>query len=247
MTRYQIAIFTHDADEQAAALRQTLNKRVAELGVAPDAIAFFDEKTFSSMDPKAPTVSAFISAAKNPRRQPPIEQLVRNGTMVVPVVSKLLEFDQYVFDTLSGINGLELKADDPNLERIAAVLLEGLNLLRKSRRLFISYRRTESQAIAIQLYEALDHQGFDVFLDTVSIRPGDPFQEILWHRLADTDVIPLLDTPGFMGSRWTVQELARANSTSIQVLQLVWPLHKLEASSAFSKAIMLSKGEFTVQ
>jgi hypothetical protein len=245
MTKYQIVIFTNDADEHAATLRQTLKKRLTELGVNADAIVFFDEKTFLSMDQKAPTVSAFISTAKNPNPQPLIDQLVRNGTIVVPVVTKLSEFNHYVVGALSGINGMELKADDPDLERVAGVLLEGLNLLRRSRRLFISYRRSESQTIAIQLYEALDHHGFDVFLDTVSIRPGDPFQEILWHRLADTDVILLLDTPGFMESRWTVQELARANSTSIQMLQVVWPSHKLEASAAFSKAIMLKKEELT--
>ena len=105
-------------------------------------------------------------------------------------------------------------------DRVASVLLEGLGLLRKSRRLFISYRRVETQGVAIQLYEQLDASGFDVFLDTHSLRPGEPFQEVVWHRLADTDVVVLLDSPGFLASRWTEEELARANSTNLQILQL---------------------------
>jgi hypothetical protein len=164
--------------------------------------------------------------------------------MVVPVVKNREHFNDFVFDELRGINGMEFRSDDANMERVAAVLLEGLNLVRKSRRLFISYRRVEAQGVAIQLYEALDQNGFDVFLDTLSIRPGEPFQEVLWHRLADTDVVVLLDTPGFLSSRWTTQELATANSTNIQILQLVWPGNRLEAAAAFSRAVLLQNGDF---
>jgi TIR domain len=245
MTKYQIALFSNGADDLTNTLRETLITRLKELGVAQDLVSFFDESTIASRDPKAPTVGAFVSIGRNPSPRPEIERLVQNGTMVVPVVENLSQFNSYVFPSLSGINGMELRSDDLKLERVGAVLLEGLNLLRRSRRLFISYRRSETQAVAIQLYEALDHHGFDVFLDTVSIRPGEPFQEVLWHRLADTDVIVLLDTPGFMQSRWTVQELARANSTSIQMLQLVWPTHHFETSAAFSKVISLTHNEFT--
>ena len=132
------------------------------------------------------------------------------------------------------------------LDRIASVLLEGLGLLRKSRRLFISYRRVETQGIAIQLYEQLDANGFDVFLDSHSIRPGEPFQDVLWHRLADTDVVVLLDSPGFLASRWTEEELARANSTNLQILQLIWPGSTLTSAAAFSKPFTLSDSDFEV-
>lgn len=110
--------------------------------------------------------------------------------------------------------------------------------------MFISYRRVETQGIAIQLYEVLDARGFDVFLDTHSIRPGEPFQDVLWHRLADTDVIVLLDSPKFLESRWTEEELAKANSTNVQILQLIWPAKSLSASSAFSRAFPLVVDDF---
>ncbi len=207
-------------------------------------VSFLDEVTVASRDPKAPTVGAFLSVSENPARVASIVDLVNSGIMVLPVVKDLARFTSFVFDELRGINGIELSEDDSELERVAAVLLEGLSLLRRSRRLFISYRRTETQGVAIQLYEALDQHGFDVFLDTVSIRPGEQFQDVLWHRLADTDVIVLLDSPGFLASRWTTAELARANSTSIQTLQLVWPHNRVEATAAFSKAVMLTEDDF---
>jgi hypothetical protein len=161
-------------------------------------------------------------------------------------VPALDRFTEFVPADLRPINGMALRPEDPGLERIASVLLEGLGLLRKSRRLFISYRRVETQGIAIQLYEQLDANGFDVFLDSHSIRPGEPFQEVLWHRLADTDVVVLLDSPGFLSSRWTEEELARANSTNLQILQLIWPGSTLTSAAAFSKPFTLSSSDFQV-
>lgn len=155
-------------------------------------------------------------------------------------------FSEFVPAELRPINGMALRPEDPGLERISSVLLEGLGLLRKSRRLFISYRRVETQGIAIQLYEQLDANGFDVFLDSHSIRPGEPFQEVLWHRLADTDVVVLLDSPGFLSSRWTEEELARANSTNLQILQVIWPGSTLTASAAFSMPFLLSADDFQI-
>ena len=244
MTKYQIALFSNGADRRIPMLRDTLSSRLGELGVKADAFSFLDEAEIATSDRKAPTVAAFLSESPNPATRSGIVELVKSGSMVVPVVKDLNQFNSFVFDELRGINGMEFRDDDPQMNRVAAVLMEGLSLLRRSRRLFISYRRSETQGAAIQLYESLDHCGFDVFLDTVSIRPGEPFQDVLWHRLADTDVIVLLDSPGFLASRWTTAELARANSTNIQVLQLVWPGNKLEANAAFSRAIMLNSSDF---
>jgi hypothetical protein len=117
---------------------------------------------------------------------------------------------------------------------MVSVAFENFRLLRSERRLFISYRRVESQGIAIQLYEALDALGFDVFLDTHGVPPATDFQSVLWHRLADSDVVVLLDTPDFRTSRWTVQELARANATSLQILHLLWPGWTIQLSTRSS-------------
>jgi hypothetical protein len=62
-----------------------------------------------------------------------------------------------------------------------------------------------------------------VFLDTVSIRPGEEFQKVLAHRLADVDVIVLLHTKDFIGSRWTIEELTQANAMNVAILRLEWP------------------------
>ena len=49
--------------------------------------------------------------------------------------------------------------------------------------LFISYRQIDSAALAIQLFDALSHAGFDVFLDHFRIPPGINFQARLTQEL----------------------------------------------------------------
>ncbi len=247
MSLYQIAIFADGADSYAATLRATVQQSFAALGISLRMLSFLDAATVSARDPKSPIVSVYFGLAPHPApASPALSSLIQDATMVVPVVPTLNRFTEFVPDDLRPINGMALRPEDPNLERVASVLLEGLGLLRKSRRLFISYRRVETQGIAIQLYEQLDANGFDVFLDSHSIRPGEPFQEVLWHRLADTDVVVLLDSPGFLGNRWTEEELARANSTNLQILQLIWPGSTLSAAAAFSKPFALSNADFKV-
>jgi hypothetical protein len=67
---------------------------------------------------------------------------------------------------------------------------------------------------------------------------------VLWHRLADTEVAVLLDTPGFLDSRWTEEELARANTSNLQVLQVLWPGQELLAPAAFSAFHVLETVSF---
>ena len=46
---------------------------------------------------------------------------------------------------------------------------------------------------------------------------------MLWHRLCDSDVLVMLDTPNYFGSRWTSAEFGRALAKGISVLRVGWP------------------------
>ena len=94
------------------------------------------------------------------------------------------------------------------------------------------------------MYEALESHHFDVFLDTHSIEKGEPFQEELWHRMTDCDVILLLNTPGFLESHWCKEELAEASTKQIGIVQLVWPNHSIEAISHLSFPLKLKDIDF---
>ena len=96
-------------------------------------------------------------------------------------------------------------------------------MLPRQRRIFLSYRRTETTAAAIQLFSELSARQFNVFLDTHSIGSGVDFQEQLWHQLSDVDVLLMLDSPGYFSSRWTDAEYGRALAKGIGILRVQWP------------------------
>src|SRR5207244_4190805 len=158
--------------------------------------------------------------------QQPAREITRSSVPVIPTVSGAGDFRAHIPDFLHGTNGLRRRGDDPELTELSVAMLECVGLLRWQRRVFVSYRRIESRAGAMQLHDLLTARGFDVFLDTHDIRPGEPFQEILWHRLCDSDVMVMLDTPTYFDSKWTRQEIGRARAKEIHVLRVVWPEHQ---------------------
>lgn len=155
---------------------------------------------------------------------PEIENLLNEGNIVLPIFFN--SFGIEIPKILSNQNGL--KYSDYDQDKIVNLILESFGKLRSSRKVFISYKRDESTSVAIQLYETLEKNNFDVFLDTHSIKQGEPFQDELWHRMTDCDVILLLNTPRFLESEWCEKEIAEASVKQIGIIQAIWPNHRLE-------------------
>lgn len=226
-------------------LESSLASRLTELGVAPSALTLIPETEIGARDRKRPFVGVFFGyEGAHDLTHPILKDLIEDSVVIAPVVSDLKKASELVPNKLGHINCLELNGRDRELDRLTTLLLENFRLLRSDRRLFISYRRNESQGIAIQLFEKLESMGFDVFLDTHAVPPAVDFQAVLWHRLADSDVVVLLGTPGFIERRWTRAELAQANATNIQILHLLWPKTTAIPESAFSQFHILAADAF---
>ena len=168
------------------------------------------------------------------------KKLIEDGTMILPIF--YTDFPKEIPKILENQNGIQF--DNNELDRIANIVLQAFELLRNTRKVFISYKRSESTSVAIQMYEALESHNFDVFLDTHSIEKGEPFQDDLWHRMTDCDVILLLNTPGFLESHWCKEELAVAGSKQIGIVQLIWPNHTIESISHLSYPLKLKNSDF---
>ncbi|MEX1365129.1 MAG: toll/interleukin-1 receptor domain-containing protein [Nannocystaceae bacterium] len=102
-------------------------------------------------------------------------------------------------------------------------ILSRLYLRRRTRRVFISYRRIDSLGIARQLLDALTKRGFEVFLDEVSIPPSEDFQRSLEAWLIDADLVLVLASPRFEESKWTTEEISFAGNANIGMLVVGWP------------------------
>lgn len=162
-----------------------------------------------------------------------------DGNTILPIF--INSFDDEIPDELKNQNGLPF---DNNINRICNIVLEGFELLRKNRKIFISYKRSESSNVAIQLYEALERNNFDVFLDTHSIDKGEEFQEELWHRMTDCDVILMLNTKNFLESEWCGYELEKAHLKRIGIVHLIWPDNDFQNFAQLAHSIQLKNGDF---
>jgi len=244
--KYQIAILGPGAPRFRSALKRRLRKRLKELGATlPSFVKFMDSAGVSRLDPKAPIVGVYFGGLRHSTADlNAIRLLASISAVVLPVVRNLSHFRKYVPVELHGINGAALDRGDPHLDGITNLLLENLGLLRRSRRLFISYRRTDASVAALQIRHELDGRGYDIFLDTHSVPKGDQFQEVLWQRLADSDIMLLLDSPGFLESRWTQEELAQSQAMTVGILQIIWPNHQPTRYSDLCERIYLSNNDF---
>ncbi|WP_255000895.1 toll/interleukin-1 receptor domain-containing protein [Pseudomonas sp. S12(2018)] len=174
-----------------------------------------------------------------------LQSLLRGGVPVVPVVSDLGRVATEVPEILRPLNCLCYA--NGGAKRVATALLECAGLLPKQRRVFVSYRREEARQAALQMFDALSTRHFDVFLDTHSIAPAEEFQTMLWHRLCDSDVLLMLDTPDYFSSRWTSAEFGRALAKGISVLRVGWPEAQRSARLATASLAELHASELDVE
>jgi TIR domain len=245
-TKYQIVTFGPGAKKLRPLLERRLRLRIRELGKKITGFVRFTGRDGTSrLDPKAPLVGIYFGG---PRTAALDRQALRRlhgfSAVVLPVVTNISRFRRLVPRELYGVNGIARDRADRNLDAIANLVLENLGLLRRSRRLFISYRRSESSDVALQIRYELDARGYDIFLDTHSVPKGDQFQEVLWHRLADSDLMLLLDSPGFLESRWTLEELAQAEAMTVGILQIVWPGYAPARYSDLCERVYLNAADF---
>jgi hypothetical protein len=90
-------------------------------------------------------------------------------------------------------------------------------------RVFISYRRVETLPLALQLFDRLIKEGFDVFLDRFSIPPGYDFQSRLTQELEDKSMVVLLESRHLKDSKWTQHEIDFAKRRQLGLLALQMP------------------------
>ena len=246
MNIYQFIILEPGLGGFGTTLKSTIERCVSDLGLNPKTdVSFHDETNMNKLNKKFPAVGAYFGGTATEQTiTDAVKQMVNDKHFLLPIVADLEKYKNLVPTELWPINGMVLPANDPGLNKIAMRLLEEMHLVRNKRGAFISYVRKESKALALQLYQALDERQYDVFLDTHSIEPGKPFQNYLWDRMADVDLIILIDTPGAYKSKWVQEEIRTANRMGFGILQLVWPGHKPTQEINFGEIEQLQCSDF---
>lgn len=217
---YQLALLGSPTDDQISQLEYSIAEAVKLFGLKlGQEVSWEVCPSEFSPDQKKTAAALYFGGHNAPTAN--IDSLLRNNIPILPVVSAPEKVGTEIPEQLRPLNCLAY--NQGGLQRVVTALLECVGLLPRQRRVFVSYRRTEAREAALQLFEAFSAKLFDVFLDTHGIAPAEDFQTMLWHRLCDSDVLVMLDTPGYFDSRWTSAEFGRALAKGISVLRVGWP------------------------
>lgn len=139
---------------------------------------------------------------------------------ILPMVRSEDEISEVIPDNLRRLNAITWN----NMKTEAAIrILEMFGIIEKKRRLFLSYRRQETNLLALQLCRALSERRFDVFLDRFSVPPGDDFPRRIDIELADKAFVLLLESKSAVDSPWVQHEVSYALAHHISVLALTMP------------------------
>lgn len=215
---YELAVLGYPCAEQLGQLEACVSQALEPFGLQLGREVGWTVHEFEFQPAQSRASAALYFGSETTA---PVRPSVPISVSVVPVVSDLDRVAHQLPENLRGINALAWSAD--HIDRIATALLECAGLLPRQRRVFLSYRRNDARLAALQLFDAFSARQYDVFLDTHGVPPAVDFQAMLWHRLCDSDVLVMLDTPGYFESRWTNAELGRALAKSIVVLRVQWP------------------------
>lgn len=217
--KYQLVLIGENKELFKAVILD-LQKAFDELKIVVDLLKIIYEDNIGEYSGGQPAIVIYAGHKNSftANQKEILEKQKLDGNIILPIFD--INFTDEIPEFLSNQNAVTF---NDNIKKIRNILLEGFELLRKTRKLFISYKRSESSNIAIQLYEYLEKNNFDVFIDTHSIDKGDEFQEELWHRMTDCDLILMLNTKGFLESDWCKQELDKAHVKRIGIVHLLWP------------------------
>lgn len=239
---YEVALLGNVPSSVAEQITLELQSKLGELGFRiGDEVSLFTGLP-SEFRPSGERCSAALCFAIDAQEEQSVTKLMERGVAVIPVSTTGKGFMTEFPPLVAALNGLSLDKATPS--GLVLALLECASLLPRQRRVFISYRRDESTEAALQLYAALSARLFDVFLDTHDIHPGQHFQEVLWQRLCDCDVLLFLDTAKYFESRWTDAEFGRANWRGIPLLRAAWPGVPLNERAQLSTSVDLSGADF---
>lgn len=221
---YRLVILGRDI-AWAAELQKRVTTAVTEVVQRLEAITF-ERELGAPGDPAAarPQVVVVVLADASSRDDADLTEALESARhqmlAVLPLTRAGAIVEEILPPLLRPLNALVW--DGHEADAVMAIM-RLLGLVEQERRLFLSYRRQETSALALQLRTRLSERGYDVFLDRFSVPPADDFQRRIDIELADKAFVLLLESPAAVGSQWVQHEVAYALSHGIALLALSLP------------------------
>lgn len=117
---------------------------------------------------------------------------------------------------------IQMEDYDTLMHDITFTILSRFGVDHFHRKVFISYRRREREALALDLLAKLssDKSGFEVFLDTRKLDVGVHFMDDIRNAISQTDVFLLLYSPTYMTTPFTQKEFYTALTAGAGIIVL---------------------------
>lgn len=165
-----------------------------------------------------------VGEAKDSRVHAAAEEMRVRGLPFFPVATSIETMGVERSDGNMGVfNASEYQLDDTRLpHQLIVDMFHALNITSSRRKVFISYKRTESQVVADQLRDELILRGYQVFLDWISIEKGRDFQKHSINELNHSDIIIFLQTRNVFTSDWVKDEIISAELRGVSLFRLVF-------------------------
>ena len=146
---------------------------------------------------------------------------IPEGCIIIPISQKGKNVES-TGSNLQKINAFEY--DDKNhsvsVDTLCDIILDKLGIIKNSRKIFISYKRSETKRLAEMVRKALSDAGYTVFLDTRDIDVGSDFMQEIRQSIVESDIFLMLNSESYYDSLYTKKELYAAcvSGTAIVVL-----------------------------
>ena len=221
MTAYRIVFIHEERHASAQALESAVTAALSDF---PD-VSKLLEFSSSLSDDRTPQVVAYLASATGKASRAVndvIHAALVGAVSILPVVGpdRPADVSGQLPDRIAHLNAAIWEGDGAG---VATLLLEMLGLVERERKIFISYRRSETSVLAVQLHTELVQRRFDVFLDRFAVPPGVDFQRRLDEDLGDKAFVLLLESPDLRHSPWVRHEILYAHRRRIEILALTLP------------------------
>ena len=218
---YRIVFVHLDLEEFAKEVKVAVKNAMEGMSGIPNLLKF---STTLSKD-RIPQVVAYLASSEG-RDSKVVNKLIEaalaRDVSIVPIVpgNERESISAKLPKCITHLNAVKWVEQGAN---VATSLLEMLGLVETERKVFVSYRRSETSELAVQLHTELVQRRFDVFLDRFSVEPGVDFQRRLEEDLGDKAFVLVLESSGLRNSRWVRHEIAYAHARRIEILALTLP------------------------
>ena len=221
---YEVVLIHRGLDEFAREVAEAIRTATNEILVQP-ALLDFKFNSMPSIGSESQVVIVYLGSTEGRSDitvTAALEDAVRRPFPVLPIVRSREPGSIYekVPAVIEHINAASWETEST---AATFTLLAMLGLVEHERKVFLSYRRSESTQLATQLHTELVRNRFDVFLDRFALPPGEDFQKRLEEDLADKAFVVLLESSDLRHSPWVQYEITYALSHRIDMLAITLP------------------------